>query len=193
MLGPKLTLTRDTSAAVPFDEIPALHGFPVPRITPYHIRSRFCIVAKSGRRCRFGSKADIGSPPGNVRFVPKADMTLRLARMGGIGASAAKRRSQISGIDSLARREGCCRTNLFLSSNPRASGESASEAARRIHHRSRGAVEVGFDIAKGGTGIHASVPTGPAIGGRGCGRWRFNRHITRESRPARSKDETGPG
>src|SRR5262245_45339861 len=45
-------------------------------------------------------------------------------------------------------------------------------------HRNIGDVKVGFNIAHAGTGIHANVPTGPVIDGRGC--WRRYPHISRK-------------
>src|SRR5262249_43581278 len=53
---------------------------------------------------------------------------------------------------------------------------------------------VGFNTAEAGTGVHASVPAGPVIDGRGWWCWRcLYSHISRESRPTRSKAESGPG
>src|SRR5262249_19255218 len=56
----------------------------------------------------------------------------------------------------------------------------------------RCAIDVGFNSAKAGTGIHASVPTGPVIDGRGRRRCRLDGYISRESGTAPGKDESGP-
>jgi hypothetical protein len=63
---------------------------------------------------------------------------------------------------------------------------SASAIAAGFSHRdgNRG-IEVGFNTAKAGPGVHASVPTSPVIDGRGCRRRRLDGYISRESRPAR--------
>ena len=46
--------------------------------------------------------------------------------------------------------------------------KTAGHSARVIAHKRAGA-EVGFNTAKAGTGIHASIPPGPVIEGAGAG------------------------
>src|SRR5262249_22272493 len=59
-------------------------------------------------------------------------------------------------------------------------------------HRNIGDVKVGFNIAHAGTGIHANVPTGPVIDGRGC--WRRYPHISRKGgRSNQSSDGDNAG
>src|SRR5262249_58720043 len=73
-------------------------------------------------------------------------------------------------------------------------GASAGAAAGDFsHHDGKRGVEVRFDVAKAGPGIHASVPTGPVIDGRGRWRRRFDRHVSRKSQPGCGKAESSPG
>src|SRR5262249_18771527 len=48
-------------------------------------------------------------------------------------------------------------------------------------NRNRGGVEIGFNVAKAGTGIHASVPPSPVIDGCGYRRRSLDGHISRKS------------
>jgi hypothetical protein len=72
-----------------------------------------------------------------------------------------------------------------------ASKTTNRERARASRNGNRGYVKVGLNIAEAGPGAHASVPTGPVIDGRGCGRRSLDGHISRKSRPAHNKDESG--
>jgi hypothetical protein len=81
----------------------------------------------------------------------------------------------------------------FIAASKAGNGGKEGDACyERILKVTRGDVEVGFKSAESDTGIHASVPTGPVIDGRGRRRCRLDGYISRESGTAPERMKAAP-